>query len=251
VGYGVADIEPEITAAKDPRTEFAVHGIDAWRDAEAGRAEIAELRAVTRSARVGIRMHWLYFSSESTRLLEAAGFDYDSTCGFNDSVGFKAGTSQAFKPLGCSRLIELPLSIMDTAMFYRGRMELTRDAALGVSRRIVDTARRLGGTLVINWHDRSLAPERQWQAAYRSLLDEIEAGGPVWFATAAEAVDWFRWRRSIAFQSDGDSNAVVVDTRAAQATLPGGRIAIHRPKRPGPGSEERPLVAGESVRVTL
>ena len=251
VGYSIADIKPEIAAAANPRTEFAVHGIDAWRDAEAGRAELAQLTAVTRSERVGVRMHWLYFSGESTRVLEAAGFDYDSTCGFNDAVGYKAGTSQAFRPLGCSTLLELPLSIMDSALFYRGRMELTRDAALGVSRTLVAAARRLGGTLVVNWHDRSLAPERQWNTAYRSLLDEIEADGPVWFATAAEAVDWFRWRRSIAFRSAADSNDVVIDTCAAQTSLPGGRIAVHRPGRLGQEPEERPFVAGESVRVTL
>ena len=130
VPYGVGDIRQEVANARAARTEFALHGIDAWRDVESGRAEIAELTKVTGPQRVGVRMHWLYFSSESTRLLEAAGFDYDSTCGYNDAIGFKAGTSQAFRPLGHSSLMELPLSIMDSAMFYPGRMELTREAAL-------------------------------------------------------------------------------------------------------------------------
>ena len=64
----------------------------------------------------------------------------------NDAVGYKAGTSQAFRPLNCSTLLELPLSIMDTAMFYADRMEMTRTAALQVCRRVIGEARRFGGT---------------------------------------------------------------------------------------------------------
>jgi hypothetical protein len=212
---------------------------------------MAQLTAVTRAERVGVRMHWLFFSSDSPALLEAAGFEYDSTCGYNDAVGFKAGTSQVFRPLGRSTLMELPLSIMDSAMFYADRMELTRQAALAVCRRIVAEVRRFGGTLVINWHDRSLAPERLWNQAYRELLTEIETGGSVWFATAAEAVSWFRWRRSIRFRTDPASNDVIVETRAAESHLPAARVAIHRASTPGREVEERRFMAGDVVRITL
>src|SRR6185436_16512581 len=99
----------------------------------------------------------------------------------------------------------------DSAMFYPGRMEMTSEAALQVCRRIVDEARRVGGTLVINWHDRSLAPERLWNRGYRDVLKEIETGGRVWFATAAEAVDWFRWRRSISFRTDPASTELIIE----------------------------------------
>jgi hypothetical protein len=251
VPYAVSDIKQEIASARAPRTEFALHGIDAWRDVESGRAEIAQLTTTANSERVGVRMHWLYFSSESTELLEAAGFDYDSTCGYNDAVGFKAGTSQVFRPLGRSKLMELPLSIMDSAMFYPGRMEMTREAALQLCRRIVDDARRFGGTLVINWHDRSLAPERLWNRGYRDLLSEVETGDRAWFATAAEAVEWFRWRRSISFRTDLASNEVVIETVATGSTLPGARVAIHRAEKSERDVEQRHFVAGDAVRLVL
>jgi hypothetical protein len=251
VPYAVSDIKREIASARAPRTEFALHGIDAWRDVKSGRAEIAQLTNATGSQGVGVRMHWLYFSSESTEVLEAAGFDYDSTCGYNDAVGFKAGTSQVFRPLGRSKLMELPLSIMDSAMFYPGRMEMTREAALQLCRRIVDHARRFGGTLVINWHDRSLAPERLWNRGYRELLSEVETGGQAWFATAAEAVEWFRWRRSISFRTDPASNEVVIETAATGSTLPGARVAIHRAEKSERDVEQRQFVAGDVVRLML
>ena len=119
-------------------------------------------------------------------------------------------------------------------------------------RSIVDEARRFGGTLVINWHDRSLAPERLWDRCYRELLNEIETGGRVWFATAAEAVDWFRWRRSIRFRADLASNEVVIETtrdRVSSAGRPYRRSIAQN--RSSTNVEERRLVAGDAVRLTL
>ena len=47
-----------------------------------------------------------------------AGATYDSTIGYNETVGYRAGTTQVYKPLEMTRLLELPLHVMDTAMFY-------------------------------------------------------------------------------------------------------------------------------------
>jgi hypothetical protein len=232
--YQVSEIAEEVRRALGRESELAVHGIDAWRDVDAGRAELSELTILTGRRSAGVRMHWLYFAPDSPHRLEAAGFHYDSTWGYNDAVGFRAGTSQAFRPLGCERLLELPLSIMDTALFYRGRMRLDRDEAMQLGRTVVSNARRYGGTLVINWHDRSLAPERLWDGAYRDLLEEIGNGDWVWFATAGDAVDWFRWRRSIRFDRDETSGGITIT-----ASLPPvrGRAAILQTSRSSAGSE--------------
>ncbi len=95
--YGIGEVRGEVGEAHDRGTEIAVHGIDAWSDADAGRAELAELLSVTGQRSAGIRMHWLYFDKGSPAQLEKAGFDYDSTWGYNEAVGYRAGTSQAFR----------------------------------------------------------------------------------------------------------------------------------------------------------
>lgn len=51
------------------------------------------------------------------------------------------------------------MSIMDSALFSSGRMGLAPANALQLARQIVEVSRRFGGTLVINWHEQSLAPE--------------------------------------------------------------------------------------------
>jgi hypothetical protein len=225
VPYGLSDITEELNEAAAGGSELALHGIDAWRDVDAGRAELEELKSVIGPKRVGVRMHWLYFDADSQNKLEDAGFDYDSTWGYNETVGYRAGTSQVFRLPGTT-LLELPLSIMDTALLNPGRMGLSQDEALAVCRPLVSNARRFGGALVINWHDRSLAPERLWGRCYRGLLQEVSVGDRAWFATAAEAIDWFRWRRSVRFAGESDSSGISVAAPVKPAALPAALVRI-------------------------
>jgi hypothetical protein len=199
VRYQVEDIVPALRRARSAGSEVGVHGIDAWRSVEAGREEKRRLTDPVGQGSAGIRMHWLYFDPESPKTLESAGFEYDSTCGFNETIGFRAGTLQAFRPFGCDRLLELPLSIMDSALFSEGRLGVDENEAAQLCDRVVAQARRFGGALVVNWHCRSLAPERLWGRFYLRLLANLRAGH-VWFATAGAAVEWFKWRRAIRFE---------------------------------------------------
>ena len=237
VKYQASDVKDDLRRAADHGRELALHGIDAWRDRESGRIEKDQVTALTGQKRVGVRMHWLYFADQSPKELESAGFDYDSTCGYNDAVGYRAGTSQVFRLPGTRSLMELPLAIMDTALLYRDRMNLRRDEALQHCFRIVADMQRFGGTLVVNWHDRSLAPERLWGRAYDALLEEVTARHRVWFATASEAVDWYRWRRSIGFRMDSNCR-VTLSADRSDPTLPGARIAVCRPAPDGAASVE-------------
>jgi hypothetical protein len=55
-----------------------------------------------------------------------------------------------------------------------------------------------GGVLTINWHDRSLAPERLWGDVYAELLTFLRNAN-VWIDTALRVVKWFKIRRSMKF----------------------------------------------------
>ena len=197
-------------------------------------------------------MHWLYFQRDSPALLEAAGFDYDSTWGYNDAVGYRAGTSQVFRLPASKRLMELPLSIMDSALLFHGRMGLSTAEALQRCRGIVANATQFGGTVVINWHDRSLAPERLWGACYEDLLKEVETDKRVWFTTAGRAVDWYRWRRSIRFGAEGNSREITVTAPVSSADLPGAIVRTHRPSgQTAPSVSEARLDHSGSLKLSL
>ena len=249
--YRISEIQEEAKRAADRGSELAIHGIDAWRDADAGRAELRQLNSLTGRNTAGVRMHWLYFAADSPRRLEAAGFDYDSTWGYNEAVGYRAGTSQVFRPMGSETLMELPLCIMDSALFYPSRMGLTRKEASEHCRQIVANARRFGGTLVINWHDRSLAPERLWGRFYEELLEEVAKGDRAWFTTAGEAVEWFRWRRSITFRQKGVTQGSHVQVSAPCSANPGALIRFYRPGVLGPEVEDTVFDGDTPVEVEV
>ncbi|MGO9008531.1 MAG: hypothetical protein ACLQPN_00385 [Bryobacteraceae bacterium] len=200
--YGAAEIAGHIQKLKSLGCEVGLHGIDAWLDSSKGREELEEIRRITGTREVGVRMHWLYFSEQSPVTLERAGVDYDSTIGYNETVGYRAGTTQAYKPLEVDRLLELPLHVMDTALFFPTHLDLSPKEAHSRVGSIIDNAVKLGGTVTVNWHDRSIAPERLWGGFYVDLVAELKSKG-AWFATAAETVSWFRKRRAATFVNIG------------------------------------------------
>jgi hypothetical protein len=212
--YALPDIADDLKKLLSTNREIAVHGIDAWRDSATGRDECQEVQKITGTAETGVRMHWLYFDSHAPATLEKAGFSYDSTVGYNETIGYRAGTTQVFKHSGVDHLLELPLHIMDTALFYPSYMNLTNDQAKAAMLSLIENVTRFGGVLTINWHDRSLGPERLWGDAYVALLDDLRARTP-WFATALQTVSWFRMRRAASFaRTTQEGGSVCVRTAA-------------------------------------
>jgi hypothetical protein len=197
--YDVRDCKDDIRKLIDHGCEVGLHGIDAWRDSQKAKIESDRIRELTGQATIGVRMHWLYFDENSPKTLDRAGFPYDSTFGYNDALGFRAGTTQPFSPPGAEHLLELPLNIQDTAMFYPSRMNLPESKALDSCKALLGLAEAFGGVVTVNWHTRSLSPERLWDDFYKTLLREMHCYR-VWFGTAQEIVTWFRNRRTLSFE---------------------------------------------------
>jgi hypothetical protein len=232
--YEAKELADTIFRLRTAGREIGLHGIDAWLDSSAGREELQEIRGLTGVAEIGVRMHWLYFNEQSPMALEKADATYDSTIGYNETVGYRAGTTQVYKPLKAERLLELPMHAMDTALFYLSYLGLSPRKAGARLRQMTDNVVQFGGCLTVNWHDRSLAPERFWGGCYSELIQDMKSRG-AWFATAAQAVSWFRKRRSAAFVADSLlPNAVRVEVAHDQGSgLPGLRLRTHKARERG------------------
>jgi hypothetical protein len=120
-------------------------------------------------------------------------------------------------------------------------MGLSPRTASSHCREVLANAKRYGGTVVINWHDRSLAPERLWGRSYRTLVEEVGQDGQAWFGTAAEAVTWFRWRRSIRFERRGEAASLTITVPACPANVPAAVLKRYRPTASSERSEEQRL----------
>jgi hypothetical protein len=122
---------------------------------------------------------------------------------------------------------------MDTALFYPGHLGLTPAAARDAVLPMVDEAERHGGALTLNWHDRSLAPERLWGGFYVDLVGELKHRG-AWFPTAAGAAAWFRRRRAVAFDAAAPETGTLRVTAPPDgfAQVPRLTVRMHVPPSP-------------------
>jgi hypothetical protein len=232
--YEAKEIADAIHKLMDAGCEVGLHGIDAWLDSSEGKKELEEIRRVAGASETGVRMHWLYFNRKSPVVLEEAGAAYDSTVGYNETVGYRAGTTQAYKPLGANRILELPMHIMDTALFYPHHLGLSAEGARALFDDMAENVVRFGGCLTINWHDRSVSPERLWSTSYLNFIQDLKARG-AWFATACEAVSWFRKRRSVVFE-EGPAYPSSMQARISSncnGDLPGLRMRTYKEQKLG------------------
>jgi peptidoglycan/xylan/chitin deacetylase (PgdA/CDA1 family) len=231
--YGATDLFDTIRELISAEREIGLHGIDAWQDASKGSAELEEIRRIVGKEEIGVRVHWLYYDEQSPATLEQSGMSYDSTVGYNETIGYRAGTTQVYKPLQVTRLLEVPLHVMDTALFYPGYLNLSDEDARQQVSAIIKNAIHLGGCLTVNWHDRSIAPERQWEPFYKELIEELRAHG-AWFSTASQVTSWFRMRRSAVFEDvtwkSGEVQASIAIKACAH--VPPLQLRVHQPAAP-------------------
>ena len=250
--YDIHQLSSKLKRLISAGCEVGVHGLDAWRDIEEARGERDRVSKAIGATELGVRMHWLFFDHHSPAVLERAGFTYDSTVGFRETIGYRAGTTQVYVPPGATNLFELPLHVMDTALFYPSYLNLSDRQAKRLVWGMIDNAERIGGVLTINWHDRSIAPERLWDDFYRTLLRELESRN-AWFPTATQAVAWFAKRRRARIEcARMGSNLIRVRGRSDTTdALPSLRIRIHKPQTRPIGEPAAAKAESEFIDVTF
>lgn len=226
--YGAVDIADNLTALRISGVEIGLHGIDAWIDSAKGEEERAEIANLAEGMCHGVRMHWLYFRDDSYETLEKAGFTYDSTVGYNQTIGYRAGTTQVYKPLQVNRLMELPLHVMDTALFYPAYLNLSFEEAGRKIGGLIESTIRFGGVLTFNWHDRSIAPERCWGEFYEELVRTLKQKG-AWCTSANRTVCWFEHRRAVSFRRSDHGIEIVTNIPNGNYFngIPGLRIRVY------------------------
>jgi hypothetical protein len=225
--YDVSDLGEWSDRLVNAQCEIGVHGIDAWHSIGHARDERSRVAKFTHTPVAGIRIHWLLRNSDTAAVLDEAGYLYDSTFGYNETVGFRNGTTQVFRPIGVHQLLEVPMHIQDGALFFPDRLDLTESDAWARCTRILEHARQAGGVLTVLWHDRSHGPERFWGDFYVRLVAGLKATDG-WFATAGDVARWFNRRRSVRFEQSADGNSYSISSDGEEIHPPL-TIRLHRP----------------------
>ena len=106
----------------------------------------------------GQRYHFLRLDPHRNLAhVEAAGFAYDSTLGFNDAPGFRAGIAHPFRPWNLERdaprdIVEVPLAAMDVTLSEERYLSLSARQAGERLLTLLDWAAEHGGGFAVLWH---------------------------------------------------------------------------------------------------
>jgi len=176
-----------VETLREAGAEVGLHGSYLAAE-ELGRlaAEKETLDALAGAAVEGHRYHYLRVDPQRNLVpLAGLGFRYDTTLGFPDALGFRAGIAHPFRPWDFEReepsqLVEVPLAAMDATLAEERYQGLSAAAAKPQLLALLDWAAEHGGGFSILWHpERFDAPSaRGWDRLYFELLDAVrERGG--------------------------------------------------------------------------
>jgi peptidoglycan/xylan/chitin deacetylase (PgdA/CDA1 family) len=195
-------VRPRLVATLlEAGAEVGLHGsYTAAEDETRLAAERATLEAVAGPVE-GQRFHYLRVDPHANLGgVERLGFAYDSSLGFADAIGFRAGIAHPFRPWAVAderarELIEIPLAVMDATLGEARYLGLDPRAAETRVLALLDWAAEHGGGFAILWHnewfDGGAFPG--WGPLYFRLVDAVAERGGVCVSAgelAEEAAEW-------------------------------------------------------------
>jgi len=147
------------------------------------RNEVDEFTELLGPGPLGGRQHYLRWAPETWLHWENCGLMYDSTIGYPDQGGFRAGTCVPYRPWVFSanreaNLLEIPLVLMDQVLFPRSEQH-----SLEIVSQLVSRCCSAGGVFTLLWHNTSFVRPRH-KRLYTAILDTVAALEPKRFDRA-------------------------------------------------------------------
>ena len=135
----------------------------------------------------GHRYHYLRADPHTNlAALAELGFRYDTTLGFPDAVGFRAGIARPYRPWDFqrdepSRVLEIPLAAMDATLAEERYLGLAAKRAEPQLTALLDWAAEHGGGFAILWHPDRFDPVTSagWDRLYSRVLEGVRARGGI------------------------------------------------------------------------
>jgi hypothetical protein len=182
--------------------EIGLHG--SYRTARNETFLSDELRCLQRlGARVaGHRYHYLRVDPHhNLEALADLRLRYDSTLGFPDALGFRAGIARPFQPWDLEideplDIVELPLAVMDVTLAEPRYLGVAPRAAWPLLERLLDWAAANRAGFAVLWHPDRFDPATAggWDRLYFRFVDGVnERGGRC--MSAGELIELWRSQR--------------------------------------------------------
>lgn len=154
--------------------ELGVHpGYDTFRSPEKLRKEVMKIRELVGAQPMGGRQDYLRWCPDSWLDWENCGLAYDSTVGYADQIGFRAGTCVPYRPWLFNlnregKLLEVPLIVMDCTLTWY--MRLDPEQILVAVHECIERCRMAGGAFTLLWHNDTMI-DPQFSGVLGQILD--------------------------------------------------------------------------------
>ena len=112
----------------------------------------------------GLRFNYLSWAPRYTPfVVEETGFNYDSTLGFAEHVGFRNSYCQPFYPFNfpagrAATFLEIPLVVMDTTLHHPNYLQLAPAEIMPFLEPVFAEIKRFGGVATVLWHNENFDP---------------------------------------------------------------------------------------------
>ena len=182
--YHLDEIQNEISHIINNKGEIGLHtGFYTFDDLQEIKIEKEKLEEISGKRIVGVRNHVFRFKIPRTwRLLSKAGFEYDTSFGYFDRIGFRNGMCHPFQPYDLLEnkiidILELPPCVIDILMF--SYMKINASKAWRYIKNLIDIIEKLGGVLSIIWHNWTFSYPvsysgllgNEWTKLYEKILE--------------------------------------------------------------------------------
>jgi peptidoglycan/xylan/chitin deacetylase (PgdA/CDA1 family) len=135
----------------------------------------------------GLRYHYLRVDPHRNLApLRALGIVHDASLGWAETLGFRAGIAQPFRPWGFERdepldLVEIPLAAMDATLAEPRYLGLPVADAERRLLGLLDVAAEHGGAFSVVWHTERFDPgsARGWDRLWFRFIDAVRERGGV------------------------------------------------------------------------
>ena len=170
--------------------EIGLHGsYKSYKDINLLKKEKEELEKNSGKQIYGVRQHYLNLEVPRTwKLQDEIGFEYDASFRIGDCIENANKLYFPFHPLN-SAFLEIPLAIMDTALFSGDK---NIEEIWNIVKKIVEAVEKQNGVLVVLWHQR-VFNEKEFpnQSNIYEELIKLCKEKNAWITNAGEIKQWW------------------------------------------------------------
>ncbi len=212
--YDLADKREYVRDLVEKGWDIGLHGsFGTHESTERMREDIARFEKEMGIKPAGIREHYLKFDASKTwEIMDELGFVYDTTWGFNQKPGFKAGVSFPYHPPSSNfrslRILEVPLVLMDTSLW--GYMHLDEEQGYSEVEKVLARVKTENGLFTILWHQEAL--QMKGGRLYPRILS-LMAKENCFVADAKRIAEWWINRENSVLSEKKEGKSFIYDVK--------------------------------------